>query len=300
MAKRRKNHKTHKTFKVLIVAIISVAIAYGWYYIAPNNNITTGVVESDTDVTVHFIDVGQGDCELILDHGEAILIDAGENDQGTKVVQYLRQCGVTELKLVIGTHPHSDHVGGLDTVLENIPTQELLLPDIPDEYLPTTRTYQEVLEMAQEKGVPITWAKSGMEYSVGSGTLSILGPLDDDYTELNSWSIPARYCYQDTSFFFGGDIEKDAEKDLLHSEQILESTVMKLNHHGSNTSNTEEFLNVVNPQAYIIEVGLGNSYHLPSDKVMARLGTTPVYRTDYNGTIVFGSDGTTLQVMTER
>ena len=228
------------------------------------------------------------------------MIDAGENDQGTEVVKYLREQGVDSLKLAIGTHPHSDHIGGLDVVLENIPTQELLLPNVSEECVPTTRTYQEVLEAAEKKNVPVTWASVGQEYSVGEGSLLVLGPVDDDYTELNSWSIPTRYCYKETSFFFGGDIEKDAEEDLLDSGQNIQSTVMKLNHHGSNTSNTEEFLRAINPQAYVIEVGLGNSYNHPSDKVLARLGTTPVYRTDRDGTIVFGSDGENLKVVTEK
>ena len=300
MANRKRRRKSKKTLKVLMIGIVSVLLAIGWYYIDPNGQISTAVIGPDTDVSVHFIEVGQGDCELIIDHGEAILIDAGENDQGEKVVQYLRSHGVDHLKLAIGTHPHSDHIGGMDVVLKNIPTEELILPNVSAECVPTTRTYQEVLEAAEKNNVPITWAAPGMEYPVGEGVLSILGPVADDYTELNSWSVPARYQYQNTSFFFGGDMEKDAEKDLLDSGQIVQSTVMKLNHHGSNTSNTEEFLRAVNPQAYVIEVGLGNSYHLPSDKVIARLGTTPVYRTDRDGTIVFGTDGTTLQVMTEK
>lgn len=300
MSKRSKKHKSKKALRVLAIGVVSIVLAFAWYYINPNSQISTADILPDTGVSVHFIDVGQGDCELILDHGEAILIDAGENDQGETVVQYLRSQGVDHLKLAIGTHPHSDHIGGMDVVLNNIPTQELLLPNISEEYVPTTRTYQEVLEAAERENVPVTWAAPGMEYSVGEGVLSILGPVADDYTELNSWSIPARYCYQDTSFFFGGDMEKDAEEDLLASGQTVQSTVMKLNHHGSNTSNTEEFLRAVNPQAYVIEVGLGNSYHLPSDKVLARLGATPVYRTDRDGTIVFGSDGTTLQVVTRK
>lgn len=299
VSKRKRRRKKNKTLNVLAIAILSVVIAFVWSYINPNGHIPTAVITSDTDVTVHFIDVGQGDCELILDHGEAILIDAGENDQGEAVVRYLRSCGVNHLKLAVGTHPHSDHIGGMDTVLENIPTDELLLPNVSEECVPTTRTYQEVLEAADENGTRISWAESGTEYTVGEGILYVLGPVADDYTELNSWSVPMRYCYQNTSFFFGGDIEKDAEKDLLASGQNLQSTIMKLNHHGSNTSNTEEFLRAVNPQAYVIEVGAGNSYNLPSDKVIARLGTTPVYRTDRDGTIVFGTDGNTLQVMTE-
>ena len=113
MANRKRRRKSKKTLKVLMIGIVSVLLAIGWYYIDPNGQISTAVIGPDTDVSVHFIDVGQGDCELIIDHGEAILIDAGENDQGEKVVQYLRSHGVDHLKLAIGTHPHSDHICGM-------------------------------------------------------------------------------------------------------------------------------------------------------------------------------------------
>lgn len=302
MKRKRRKHKQKRFLSVLLIAAVAVAISLGWHYCHDNGIVVPGIQTSGsvTNAEVHFIDVGQGDCELIRDHDKTVLIDAGEADKGSQVVQKLKQLGVERLDIVIATHPHSDHIGGLKTVLSSFPADVMIMPELPSSMVPTTKTYTQLLQTAAERNVSVVAAKSGLSYPLGEGTLEILGPVGQDYTELNSWSVPAKFTYGSVSFLLCGDMEKDAEQDMLKSGQNLRSTVFKLNHHGSTTSNTTEFLNAVGAKAYVIEVGKNNKYGLPKQKVLSRLKQVPVYRTDLDGTITFYTNGQNLSLTTEK
>lgn len=301
--KRRKRKRTcKKLMSVVLMAAVAVAVSLGWHYYQDNGIVLPAFQfsASTSDASVYFIDVGQGDCELIRDHDKTVLIDAGEADKGNQVVQKLKQLGVEKIDIVIATHPHSDHIGGLSAVLSAFPVDLMIMPDLPSSMVPTTKVYTQLLQTAADRNVSIVSAKPGLSYPLGEGTLEILGPVKQNYTELNSWSVPAKFTYGNVSFLLCGDMEKDAEQDMIKSGQNLHSTVFKLNHHGSTTSNTSEFLNAVGAQAYVIEVGKNNKYGLPKQKVLSRLGQTPVYRTDIDGTITFVTNGQNLSVTTEQ
>lgn len=244
------------------------------------------------EVRVHFIDVGQGDCILIEGGGEAVLIDAGENDKGDEVLGYLDSIGVDKIDLAAGTHPHSDHTGGMDTVLEGMPVGRLMLSDVPDSIVPTTRTYLDLLDAAERAGTEMFYGYPGDQAAVCGGVLSVLGPVED-YEDLNNESLVIRFDYGESSFLFTGDQEADAEEDLLASGADVDADILKAGHHGSSTSSSAAFLAAVSPEAAVIECGEGNEYGHPHLEVLERLeaASVNVYRTDLDGSVVVTTSG---------
>lgn len=248
---------------------------------------------STAGLTVHFIDVGQGDSQLIESDGHFMLVDAGENDQGEQVVQYLKNAGVTKLDYVIGTHPHSDHIGGLDTVINAFDVETVILP--PKEH--TTKTFEDVLDAIDEKGLGITKAVPDTNYRLGNASFTIIAPVKEYGDDLNNWSVGIHLTYGSTSFVMTGDAEAEAEADMAKAfKSKLKSNVLKLGHHGSSTSSTEEFLDMVLPEYVVISCGAGNSYGHPHKEIVKRLEERQIkaYRTDELGSIIADSDGTAI------
>lgn len=291
MAKRRKGRKRGKKSlgAVLAVALI-VVISMFWngsfsQLIAERNYEKTG---NEEELQVHFIDVDQGDATLILQGEHAMLIDAGENEYGNQIVDYLNYLGVDHLDYVIGTHPDSDHIGGLDTVLENISWDTVLMPD----YEKDTRTYEDVVEVLYSEGKEPVSPKPGDVYSLGTAQFTVLAPIGT-YDSGNENSIALRLVHGGSSFLFTGDAESGSESDMLLSGRLLASDVYKVAHHGSSGANTELFLLAVNPEYAVISCGKDNEYGHPHSEVLNRLRAmgTKVFRTDEQGTIVATSDG---------
>ncbi len=256
---------------------------------------------SDGQLGVHFVDVGQADCTL-LQYGEhAALVDAGNNADGPAVVQYLEDAGVTKLDFVIGTHPHEDHIGGLDDVINHFDVEKVILPQVPDSIVPTTKTYEDVLEAVKNKGLSITKAQVGDTYSIGEASLEILGPAGT-FDDLNNESVVSRVEFGRTSFLLTGDAEEPAEQAILETGADLTSTVLKVGHHGSRTSSSDAFLDAVSPSYGVILCGAGNDYGHPHEEAVNRLEQHGVklYRTDVNGTVVFVSDGKNVTVKTQK
>lgn len=247
---------------------------------------------SSNKLIVNYIDVGQGDSELIECNGQFMLVDAGEKDKGTVVVNYLKTRGVEKLDYVIATHPHSDHIGGMSEVLNNFPVSNIIMPKVNN----TTATYTNMLKVIQQKGIKAIEPKIGDSYKLGNSTFTIVGPKNYDTKNMNNDSVAFRLVYGNNSFIFCGDAEKEEESDIVASGQTLKSDVYKVSHHGSTTSSSSAFLNKVQPKYAVIEVGAGNSYGHPKEKTLealSKIGAT-VYRTDLNGNIIITSDGKTL------
>ncbi len=240
---------------------------------------------------VHFIDVGQGDATLLLCDGQAMLIDAGENDCGTKVQLYLQKRDVKSLDYVIGTHPDSDHIGGLDVVITKFNCKAVMMPD----YEKSTATYRDVIKAAEQKSYKIEVPVVGDVYEFGGATFTIIAP-NDTYEDSNNSSIGILLTHGANSFLFTGDAEEEAEEDILKNGINIDADVLHVGHHGSRTASTAEFVEAVSPEYAVISCGEGNSYGHPHAGPLntLRMNGIKLFRTDEQGSIVVESDGETL------
>ena len=243
----------------------------------------------DGDFEVHFLDVGQADSILIKDGTSFMLIDGGNNDDSDLVVDYLTKQGVDRLDYIIGTHPHEDHIGGLDKVIDNFQIGKVIMPKVTH----TSSTYKDVLTSISNKGLKISSPIVGEKFKLENSTIEILGPVGNSYDDLNNYSVVAKITFGNTSFLFTGDAEDISEKEMISEGVDIKSTLLKVGHHGSRYSSIPEFLNKVNPKYAIISVGKDNKYNHPNTEVLDRLKERDiiVYRTDEDGTIIATSDG---------
>jgi beta-lactamase superfamily II metal-dependent hydrolase len=280
---------------IILLAVLSLFV--NQYLNAPDSKVSMDTTNRDNIVEVHFIDVGQGDAILIEAEDSAMLIDAGENNKGSVVTDYLETQNITKLDYVIGTHPHSDHIGGLDTVISSIEVDKVILPSATH----TTATFEDLLDALAENNLGITMAVAGDQYSLGPATFTVVAPNSPYYDDLNNYSVGIKLTFGDTSFLFTGDAGKLSEGEMLANGIDLSADVLKLSHHGSNTGNSDAFLEAVNPAYAMINVGADNDYghpHAETLEAMLNHGIK-VYRTDIQGTVVFTSDGKNISVNTQ-
>ena len=251
-------------------------------------------VQQSASASIHFIDVGQGDATLIETAGKFILIDSGTRASADTLVAYLQQQGVSQLELCVATHPHEDHIGGMPDVMEQFTVKQLYMPTKTT----TTKIFQNMVETAQERGVTVTPAKVGDQFTIGDAALTILFP-DQEYSDLNNNSVTVQVVLAGKTILFTGDNEEPSEQKLLDMfGATLKSDVFQAGHHGSNTSNTQTFLQAVSPSIVIISCGQDNSYGHPHEEVLERfcqIGAT-IYRTDQDGTIVLTLDNGVMSV----
>lgn len=249
---------------------------------------------------VSYIDVGQGDSILIqIPNGKNILIDAGENDQGNKVVSYLKSQGVKRLDVTIWTHPHSDHIGGADVVTNAFDIGQVVMPKETS----TTQTYRSLINAISQKGLKITEAKAGLKLDLGPEVnAQLLAPNSTHYEEVNDYSAVLRLTYGQNTFLFEGDAQAESEKEMIAKGFDLKADVLKVGHHGSNTSTSSAFLAKIQPKYAVISVGEGNSYGHPKASTLTKLqkAAVSVYRTDESGTVVAESDGKTITFSKEK
>ena len=231
---------------------------------------------------------------MLSSDGEYMLIDSGNNEDGDDIVGYLREVGADELKYVVGTHPHADHIGGMDDVILALDVENVLLPAATT----NTQTYADVLDAIETKNVPVTVLVKGQTFQLGDAAISVIAaqPADD----LNNVSIVLRATYEDTAFLFMGDAEAEVETAILSAGTNVRSNVLKVGHHGSDTSTGSTFLAAVSPDAAVISCGAGNNYGHPSYATLQKLTGIPVWRTDLNGTIIAMTDGQTCRLTADK
>ena len=247
------------------------------------------VLSATSDILqIHFFDIGQADSILLINNNEAMLIDAGNNKDGSTIVNNIKKLGIKKLDYVIGTHPHADHIGGLDNVISSLEIGKLYMPKIQT----NTKTFEDVLDAATEKNLKVTTPKIGSKFTVGNVECEIMlcgEGTKEEQENLNLSSIAIRATYKEQSYLFMADAEKENEL----SRTWPQTNVLKVGHHGSNTSSSEEFLNQVQPQISIIQVGKDNDYSHPHKVTLDKLKKikAKIYRTDEKGNILIESDG---------
>lgn len=256
-------------------------------------------VTSQDELLIETVDVGQGDCIIIkTPDNSVIMVDAGERTAISNIVATFKKYDIEKIDLLIATHPHADHIGGMQYFVESYPISKIMMPKSDH----STTMYLNLLQSIKDKGLKITEAKPGITYEFGDVTIGVLGPVSTAYKDLNNISVVFKLTYGDTSFLFTGDAEKEAEKDIIASGADLSTDVIKAGHHGSSTSTTQEFLDAVSPLIALVSCEIDNEYGHPHKEFLERIskkGCT-LYRTDKNGNISILSNGTNISVETEK
>lgn len=268
----------------LVIVLVAVALLI-WQSAEGRKNTVTVPMDG---LYVHYIDVGQGDSELVCCNGEYMLIDAGEPDASDAVLEYLDDLGIDKLDYLVCTHSHSDHCGGLDAVVESLEVETVFTSP----YAGDSSAYEIFTDAVYDAGLELTVPDLGESYSLGEASFSFIGPLEG-YDNLNDDSLVMRLEYGDTSFLFTGDMTSKAEKDLINDGADLRCDVLKVGHHGSSGSSCYQFLYEAQPGIGVISCEKGNSYGHPHEEALSRLNDADVtvYRTDLEGSIVIFSDG---------
>lgn len=275
---RRKSYKLSLP-QVVGALVILLGALLGGRAALPESNTQTGYA-------AHFIDVGQGDSELLQLGSDYVLIDAGPTDAGDKVVSYLKQQGVTRLRAIIATHPHEDHIGGMAAVLAAFPVDSFYMPNKTT----NTKVFSKMLDGIEKQGIKPTIPTPGDKLTVSGVTLTFLSPKPKaSFDNLNNYSLVAMVDTGSERALFAGDAEKEIESALLAQKIDLSCDLYKVSHHGSSTSSTAAFLKAMSPRIAVISCGKDNSYGHPHKSVLTRLsqaGVEKIYNTAESGTVV--------------
>jgi competence protein ComEC len=252
---------------------------------------------SQKGFTVYFIDVGQADSALVVCNGASMLIDGGNVADSDLIYTFLKNKGIKQLDYIVATHAHEDHVGGLAGAL-NYATVDTAFSPVT-EY--DTRAFENFVKYLNKQGKTITIPVPGDTFMLGSAEVIVLAPINPS-DEPNNMSIVLKIVYGETSFLFTGDAEREEEADILEVGYDISATVLKVGHHGSESSTSYPFLREVMPQYAVISCGQNNSYGHPHDETLSKLRDAEVvlYRTDMQGTIICTSDGTDVSFSVER
>ena len=281
--------KKNLTIAVLVIAALVFCISKLGYFDKASQPVE--------DLAIYFLDVGQGDCEVIrFSDGRNILIDAGPNSTQDELVKKLKAYGIKKFDVVVATHPHEDHIGGMDEVIENFEIGCVYMPDITA----NSKTFEKLLDAIEHKNIKVKKAKAGVSViNEESINMMFVAPNSDDYEDLNNYSAVLKLTYGDCSFLFTGDAEVLSEREILEEGYLISADVLKAGHHGSSTSSSLDFINEVNPRFVVIEVGEDNEYGHPHSEVLESFKEKDVYRTDIHGDITLTCDGVNIKITTE-
>ena len=281
--------------KLINLIILLIILGISWYLDnyndAKNKNIDKKVVVTTTNtLKVYYLDVGQADCTLLSDNGHYMLIDAGNDSDGYKLVRYFKSLGIETFDYVIATHGHEDHIGGMDKIIKNFKINHFYIPRT----IIGSKNFEEVLDSLRERNVKLEVPNIDQEFSFSNTKCKILY-LNSNEEDINSNSIINKCSYFNNSFMFTGDAPNSSERKILDKD--LESDVLKFGHHGSQYSSSNEFLQKVKPKYGVISLGKDNMYGFPKKVTMNKIRyyNIEVYRTDLDGTVIATSDGNNIK-----
>lgn len=284
-----KNNKIISIF-IMFIALISIVLV-------SLDKETYAFNEDGNTLDIYYLDVGQADATfIILPNEEVMLIDAGEKSSSEIVQNFINTKGYQKIDYVIGTHPHVDHIGGLENIIKTFQVGTIYIPNA----ISTSKTYESLLKTISEKNLSVKKAKCDTSILQEEDLeVKIISPCNSNYDSLNNYSVVLKITYKDNTFLFMGDAEELIEKEI---KEDVESDVIKVGHHGSDTSSSIDFVNRVNPKYAVISVGSNNKYNHPREEVVLRWESVgaKIYRTDINGVINISSDGYNIKVKTQK
>lgn len=288
-------------FRQLLVMALLAGLFALFFACSSDDNVFVipgeGTDEPDIKYEIHFIDVGQGDAIYIATPGKNLLVDGGWRNTG--VTEYLKELDVEKLDIVIGTHPHADHIGGLIDVFHRFEVGEVIDPGVTH----TTATFNTYLSTIDLYNIPFTVGRRGMSWELSNdASMVLLHPVNPGSDHLNNASVVARVNLGNISIILTGDAEKEAEAEMLEVADLLNVNILKVGHHGSWTSSNDEFLAAVQPEVSVIMCGIDNDYGHPHHVALERLEKTgtEIFRTDLHGTVLITSDGTEYSISTQK
>ena len=303
--KNMKKHKGNKRAQFITI-VIFVLVALGSFIFEKdyfsefisysNNNYST--VEGNLEVS--YLDVGQGDSAYIRVNDYDILIDAGPRSDTDKLLTQLKDKNIDDFEIVIATHPHEDHIGGMAKVFEEYDVKSFYMPSVTH----TTKTFENMINAVKKEGIEIQTIKEGMKFDLGNDAkIDVYSPIYESYEEFNDYSPIMKLTFGETELIFTGDAEAHAEADVVAKyPDNLKADVLKFGHHGSSTSSTDEFLQAVSPEYGIISCGVDNKYGHPHREILDKISKYNIksYRTDIQGQITLTSDGKNISIKTEK
>lgn len=293
--KKHKGNKKAQLVTIIVFAIIAIISSFfGKDFI--DNNIGT----PDGNIEISYLDVGQGDAAYIRVNGQDILIDAGPKSDSDKLMKQLEEKNIDDFEIVIATHPHEDHIGGMTQVFDKYDVESFYMPKVTN----TTKTFENMMKSVSNEGLKANVIKEGTSFDLGEGAkFEAYSPIKDSYDDFNDYSPIMKLTYGNNSFIFTGDAEKLVEEEVLKKySKELNADVIKFGHHGSSTSSTKSFIEAISPKYGIISCGVDNSYGHPHREVLDIINKMGIeaYRTDTQGQITLTSDGNTINIKTEK
>jgi len=298
MKKHKGNKKAQLITTIVFVIIASISAYFGKDILENNSGAHVG--NPSGNIEISYLDVGQGDSVYIRVNEIDILIDAGPKSDADKLMKQLEEKNIDDFEIVIATHPHEDHIGGMTRVFERYDVESFYMPKVTN----TTKTFENMMKAVSSEGLKAKVIKEGTSFDLGEGAKFVAySPIKDSYDDFNDYSPIMKLTYGNKSFIFTGDAEKVAEEEVVKKYSTeLKADVIKFGHHGSSTSSTKDFIEAISPQYGIISCGVDNSYGHPHRETLDIINTMGIkaYRTDTQGQITVISDGNTINITTQK
>ena len=288
--RKKKLNKVLLAIIILFIVTITDMIVTNWQKHENANDSEKKAQEQPIEivgeVTLHMIDVGQADSFLFVQEGKVALVDCGTRSTGKDVVEYIKNLGITKIDYVFGTHPHDDHMGGMYDVITNFEIGKIIIPKVKEGQV-TTNWYIKLMKQIVDGNYQIEYSKTGNEYPLGDAKIQIVWQSELEQDNINNYSNIIRVSFGDMDVLMTGDAETEIEEEVLKSGVQLDAEILKIGHHGSDTSSSNEFLDAVDPEYGLISAKVGNKYEHPTKDTMQKLQQreVEVYRTDECGTV---------------